>query len=883
MDITQLLNTNRIAIRVWLVLALVYLASVILITFLLFQGFRTDTLETASSDMYHRLDLARLEQLQKFSEVQQHVEVLAKAPQVNGYIEHFGKDTDRTLTFRNQTEELFAAYLSTYPEYFQLRLLSASSGKEMVRLSQKGDAITVVPQINLQQKGDRPYFKEALSLSPEQLYFSQFDLNQEHGELSFPYIKTIRVATPIASNDGITKAVLVINVNASFWFDQVASYSQPDDSLYMLDDQGNFLFHPTDSLTFLGYKPKKEFQLSEFDQSLRSLDSREIGKLIHFERSGDKYAAAKMQYSYGRASEHTVRLVLVIRHEYLFAGGRDKVQTILFGLVAALVGGLVLLLWLSKSLLQPIRDLDERLTEYAPGGPLPNFNLDRSDELGSLGSTFATLAERVNKQIEELDEARTKAEELAAGKEAFLGNFSHELRTPLNSIVGMAEVLLHKPHSKEQLPALQTLKYSVEHLSALISDVLDFNKILEKELQLSQSIVVPEELARNLYLAHDLKAKSRQINLSYKVTSNVPPAIETDKVRVLQIVNNLLGNALKFTKNGSVSLMLDWEDNELVICVEDTGSGMKKDELGHIFDRYHQAESGRKSRSGLGLGLAIVKHLVALFDGDIEVESTLGQGSKFTVSIPAKQAGPSPGERVSASSSLGKDLSALYVDDVAVNRITMQHYLEAADVRLESVESCTEALVALDQQTFDVILMDLRMPEIDGFECIKHVQKVAADTPIIAVSANLGDKELNQLAAMGIHHSIEKPIDQRQLFTTILHVTNSTSQSLFNHLMADYCDNDPALLKRIVSQFQTLLASSRKALDEHSNEVSETQVTDLIQDLKHKLHPTIVMFGQLETTRKIWGSHVDPSKGMLNAIDHLTDFLDRFVKDQVLG
>ena len=314
----------------------------------------------------------------------------------------------------------------------------------------------------------------------------------------------------------------------------------------------------------------------------------------------------------------------------------------------------------------------------------------------------------MNQQIDDLEKERNKAEQAAQDKEAFLANFSHELRTPLNNIAGMTEVLKRNKHLEKDEPIIETLKYSVENLQALISNVLDYTRILEDKIQLTKDQVIVEELLKNMVMSHQLNARNKGISLSYTSSPDVPVSVVTDKMRLVQILNNLLSNAIKFTDKGEVEILASWTNpNELKLVVRDTGHGMNEDELKEIFQRYHQIEGGKRSGAGVGLGLAITEHIVTMLKGRINVESKIDEGSSFTVVIPVGKK-DSEFKQVDAVESKYSNIAVLYVDDVQINRTTMQLLLEPTGMQLVLASSCKEALVELQKTDFDVVLMDLQ-------------------------------------------------------------------------------------------------------------------------------------------------------------------------------
>lgn len=866
---------SKIALRVWSVLALVYAASVVVVALVLFRGFRTDTLQTAEASMRHRLELAQSGQLQLIHNIQQHALVLSKSPQVMQYASAVSRDTVANDSMQAEAAKLFAAFLAVYPEYFQLRILSQRNGRELLRLNRTTIGIEQVPKADLQSKRWRAYFTQARNLKPGTFYLSEVNLNQEHGRVSVPYVKTLRAATPVADAQGNVSCILVINADVSQWFDALQQFKNVQDSIYLLNAQGDFVFHPNDEKTFASKKPSNLAQLSAHDSLVMLHAFSQKNTLGHLQHGDKVHYAVQKTFTYGTTPQRQLTLVATVSSSKLFAGAQIKAANASLWVLAAMAAGLVLLLLLSNSLVKPVKALDKAVKNYLPGKPFPKPEHTRNDELGNLATAFQNLTTRVNEQIHQLHQAQQRAQSSVAEKETFIGNFSHELRTPLNSVAGMTEMLAQKPHTAEQRPLIEALKYSIENLRSLISDVLDYNRIVEGKLSLNPTEVVVEELARNVCLSHQLAADAQNTALSYKLADELPPVLMADKLRLSQVLHNLLSNAIKFTQNGQVELSFWWENNALCFCVADNGSGIEAEELPNIFDRHHQTQKGRAKASGVGLGLAIVKNLVALFGGRIEVASEAGKGTEMTVHIPTKVASIKATDNRQAM--LPNSLCVLYVDDVELNRITMQHFLNHPGIKLLNAACCTDGLQHLKNNPVDVVLMDLRMPEMDGFECIAALRKDFPHMPVIAVSANLGDTERNRLAAMGIHHSIEKPVDPTLLAECLLQATSTSTRPVYKALLASYCQQDHTLLTRVAEGFRQNVENCQRTLENTAAEA----LPNTLSELRHMLAPSLKMFDRHAALATL-EEHPDDAAVMRAVLLDLLNFMDAFERENLL-
>lgn len=833
----------------------------------------------AEQDMKNRLELVGLEVQYFINTIEKHTEVLSRSPEVRDYIECCIEDRSLNPVYKLKVALLFKALLSTYPECSQARILNINTGKEMIRVNKDERSIRIVPENELQIKKDRDYFKESLVLNDNEYYLSPFDLNREHGQLTIPYVKTIRVATPLVDSLGSKLAILIINVNASYWFNHLKSYQSDKDSVFLLDEKGVFLFHPDDLKSFSTYKFGSRHSISSFDQMITPYNNTTSETFLRNELGGREYFILPRTYTYGNSNSHKITMIGSLQKGLLFKEVRSKINIAIFLAAGALVVGILLLYFLARNLVKPVRKLSGQVKLYVPGNQIPEFETGRQDEIGSLGVRFKELAGKVNQQLKDLKKEKIKAEKAAQDKEAFLANFSHELRTPLNSIAGMTEVLKHNKHLDSQEPIIETLKYSVQYLQALISNVLDYTRILEDKIWLTKDEVIVEELLKNLVMSHQLKARSKNIFLKYEADPNVPVAVITDKMRLVQILNNLLSNAITFTDKGGVNISVSWEEpDELKLVINDTGHGMDEDELKDIFHRYHQAGEQKRAGTGVGLGLAITDHLVTMLKGRITVESKINEGSRFSVVLPVEQGGDTL-QKADAEQEVYKDIRVLYVDDVLVNRTTMQHLLDPTGIQLVVVSCCDEALVEIQKNDFDVVLMDLRMPETDGFACIDKIREVKDGNPFIAVSANLGDEEINSLTALGITDFIEKPINRAHLLSKIVALKEGIYKGIYDDLMEKYCNNDPVLLRKLLDDLTGELYNSMELLDATIQETrSEQEAEEFVKEIRHKLKPAIIMFGQFELMERIIEKQKDPVEGMKLVVEELIGFAEEFKK-----
>ena len=392
----------------------------------------------------------------------------------------------------------------------------------------------------------------------------------------------------------------------------------------------------------------------------------------------------------------------------------------------------------------------------------------------------------LEKTITELNKAKQITEEATLAKSSFLANMSHEIRTPLNGIIGMADLaLMDENNTESQTERLNDIKQSGESLLDIINEILDISKIEANKLVLEEVEFNTRDLIKKIEKLLSVKTFRKELEFTTNISSDMPDILIGDPLRIRQILINLAGNAIKFTNKGSVSInvkLLKKEKNNLKIefSVEDTGIGISKEKIAYLFESYSQAEKSTARRhGGTGLGLTISKKLVEMMDGTIEVESEIGKGSKFYFIIELKQGKTLKATEKSSIKNLetekkktsSKQLSILIVEDQLINRKIIFQLLKRKGHKITSAENGKIALEKAKSEKFDMIFMDIQMPEMDGLEATKLIRKFEKDnkthTPIIAMTAHAmkGDKEV--CLAAGMNHYITKPINPAELYSVI--------------------------------------------------------------------------------------------------------------------
>ena len=478
------------------------------------------------------------------------------------------------------------------------------------------------------------------------------------------------------------------------------------------------------------------------------------------------------------------------------------------------------------------------------------------------------LIEELTVTNQKLQEEVDKALAAAKAKSRFLTNMSHEIRTPMNGIMGLTHLLLSTGLTDKQREYLNAMVTSSDTLSVIVDDILDISKLEAGQLKIESRSFDLKATIANVVEIFSVRATEKGLKLHFEIDNTLPSTIIGDAARLNQILYNLMGNALKFTKEGEVKLVVnainqDDSDVEIEFSVQDTGIGIVKSKLEYIFQAFEQAKNSTSRKyGGTGLGLTIVKRLVELQGGSISVVSKVGQGSKFNFVLSyAKNKTPhsDTGNKNTESFKPLKGLKLLLVEDNPVNQLVTKDLLLGEGVEVVSVNNGVEAIKSLESAEFDVILMDIQMPVMDGYQAMQYIRTEIdpkkRSVPILALTAHAIDGEMEKCKQAGASDYLSKPFNPQDLFSKIAGLMDKSTQSTSHPgeadldagqevvidlgVLRDFTGGKVQLMINTIKVLLTELPKNVKIMHDAAVEKD----WDKLRAVAHKMKPNMMLIG----------------------------------------
>lgn len=486
------------------------------------------------------------------------------------------------------------------------------------------------------------------------------------------------------------------------------------------------------------------------------------------------------------------------------------------------------------------------------------------NSIGGLVIYTQDITER-REQEQELRKAKSLAEQASKAKEAFLSTMSHEIRTPMNTIIGVSNLLMEDNLRPDQLNNVEMLKFSSQNLLGIINDILDFNKIEAGKIEFEAIDFDLKKLLLNIKQSFQQKSQEQGIDLLVDYDTALPNTFIGDSLRISQVINNLISNAIKFTHDGFVkisvaSVATNAEQHNIQFQVKDSGIGMEKEEITKVFEDFSQGKQDTSRKfGGTGLGLSITKRLLALMGSDIEVKSNVGKGSTFTFQLTLTAGKDDNNSEIPANEVIkmpnADSVKVLIVEDNKINITILQQFLSRWGIVSSVAMNGFEAIEKVKSENFNLIIMDVRMPEMDGYEATIAIRALEGayfrEIPIIALTASATSDIKEKVKSVGMNDFLTKPFDPDELFAKISQYTLEGGSERFTHknpsllnstvyksqlpYLYQICDGDNQMILDILT---TIVETVPSELNKISSLYGEKNFPQLAEKI-HKIKPNL--------------------------------------------
>ena len=785
-----------LAVKNSLVYIFLILASSSMIGYVLYRISSDVVISGSEQQLTHTLEILDVKINSYIENIRKDILYLSRSPYLEDYIREI--HTVHPPMKRNVLAEDYISFMSTKPDYAQLRVIGkANAGQEVIRVDRTPGGMNLVQKDQLQQKGIYSYFRETLQYPEDSVYFSVIDLNKEFGKISKPEMTTLRAACPIYLGDTVF-GIIIINANLNAFIDEIRKTVPKDFKLFLINSEGYYLLHPDPEKQF-GFE--KQMEATAFAElSINALKLEEDAD-THKKNLDDRLLFAYKKVHYPRHGYYLVLGLQASRENLLSYFYRWQGSIILVTLGIVFLAVLVALAWLSRQT-KSLRSITQSLVSFEQNLQAENLPIHLNDEIGLLARSFSSMADTIKSNFAKLEQARQEAVHANEQKEEFLQNMSHEIRNPLHTIIGMCRVLSDNNPRKDQLSLIDSLRFSSEHLLALVNDVLDFAKLKEGRIVLVREPVAVSAWLTQIMKSYLYESKTRKIDFELELDPRLQDLVVlTDPVRVNQILHNLLSNAFKFTREGGkvrliVKLLGDSENQvRMHFEVGDTGIGIEAENLDLIRQRFAKVDRTDNPVSniqGAGLGLPIVIQLLDLFDTNLEIRSEPGLGSEFSFVLTLERSVQDripQRQRPEESTELFEKMEVLIIDDDPQILDLYRHVLGGKLGKLETLSHPSRLAVEIPGRTFDLIIADFNFEEeqiTDYAALLQPRLKQGARLICITGAHDVSMIEANDM--LPIHEVWQKPVKPEKLMDLLRTMNQAESVPLpeFSALYEDY-------------------------------------------------------------------------------------------------
>lgn len=747
--------------------ALVYLVLLVLTSatlgYAIYRISSNKVRENALITLVHNNESVVLQFNAFLDDVRRDVWYLSKNPFLKDFIE---QPNDENLRGKLATE--FLAMLAAKKHYGQLRVISVEGkGKERLRVDQTNGKFLIVDEGSLQTKGDRDYFRETIQLPEDSIYCSEINLNQEYGKIFIPVVPTLRVATPLFMN-GKVWGIVIINVDLTALFKQLEQLAGSRNQLNLSNEKGFYLIHPDSAQEFL----------FEFDMgpNLDILERRQLWVTTQLQSSHwsafiDKSQATTIiEYPYPRKDYRLYFMLSSVDADLQSVFDQWKLNLVYLTLLIIL-GSVAIAIYWTRRQAREFKEITHSISAFGTNPNVVNLNIERNDEIGDLVKSFQEMSGRIHHYVNELRLAKNEADLANSAKQSFIENMSHEMRNPLQSILGMTNMLEQHQPRPDQQSFIRNLKFSAQHLLTLVNDVLDYRKLLNDQISLQLQETRLEEYLGQIIKAQLFEASQKKIKLKLELsTITKETTVQIDPVRLSQIINNLLTNAIRYSPEESEVLLKAWLDdiNLLHFEILDQGPGIDDENIHNILNQKPVTGKARLAQN-VGLGLPIVIRLLALMQTHLIIKKRATSGMHFAFALPIGHVHQSlPEDSLSKSDSYLNKLIPVCacIDDDPQNAFYYKHVFNMMGIHADVFDAPAKFLHHGKKYPF--ILSDINFSDDQVISYLDEFRNKLEEPGILfLVSAADDTSKFEQLLIKSHELFLQKPVSQKQLMEAL--------------------------------------------------------------------------------------------------------------------